>query len=99
MKSSSQLETVRVRRLREMMSIHVQHGAVAGLVALVAEGTDVDVVTLGVQDLKSKRPMRRNTIFRIASMTKPITAAGAMLLVERGVLGLDDPVERWLPRQ
>ena len=53
--------------------------------------------TIGVQDLATGSPMRRDTIFRIASMTKPITAAAAMILVEEGRIALDDPVERWLP--
>ena len=50
-----------------------------------------------MQDLASGTPMRRDTIFRIASMTKPITAAAAMILVEEGRIALDEPVERWLP--
>jgi CubicO group peptidase (beta-lactamase class C family) len=47
--------------------------------------------------LNGTDPMRRDTIFRIASMTKPVTAVATMLLVEDGVIALDDPVERWLP--
>jgi CubicO group peptidase (beta-lactamase class C family) len=55
------------------------------------------VDTAGVQDLAAGTPMRRNTIFRIASMTKPITAAAAMILVQEGRIALDDTVDRWLP--
>ena len=70
---------------------------VAGAVALVASADGVRVDTEGVQELATGVPMRRDTIFRIASMTKPITAAAAMILVEERRVALDDPVERWLP--
>ncbi len=76
---------------------HVERGHVAGAVALVAQADAVRVEMAGVQDMAAGTPMRRDTIFRIASMTKPITAAAAMLLVEEGRIALDDPVERWLP--
>ena len=49
------------------------------------------------RDLASKTPMTEDTIFRIASMTKPITCVAAMMLVEQGKLGLDDPVAKYLP--
>jgi len=75
----------------------VDRGAVAGAVALVAQGDVVQVEAAGVQDLSTAVPMRRDTIVRIASMTKPVTAAAAMMLVEDGRIALDDPVERWLP--
>jgi CubicO group peptidase (beta-lactamase class C family) len=58
-------------------------------VALVARGDDVEITTHG--------DARRDSIFRIASLTKPITAAAVMLLVEDGVAALDDPISRWLP--
>ena len=53
--------------------------------------------TLGRQSLESDAPMQRDTIFRIASMTKPVTAAAAMILVEQCKLRLDDPVDALLP--
>lgn len=76
---------------------HVASGEVAGAVALVASPDGVHVDVAGVQDIAAGTPMRRDTIFRIASMTKPVTAAAAMLLVEDGRIGLDDPVDQWLP--
>ena len=75
---------------------HVDSGVVPGLVALVARGDDVEVVALGTQD-SSGTPMARNSIFRAASITKPITAALTMLLVEDGLLDLDAPVDDLLP--
>ena len=68
-----------------------------GIVALVSRRGETHVVTLGRQSLESDAPMQRDTIFRIASMTKPVTAAAAMILVEQCKLRLDDPVDELLP--
>jgi CubicO group peptidase (beta-lactamase class C family) len=75
---------------------YVGSGAVPGLVALVARGEDVRVEALGVQGT-SGAPMRRDSIFRGASITKPLTAALAMVLVDEGRLDLDAPVAELLP--
>jgi CubicO group peptidase (beta-lactamase class C family) len=74
----------------------VDSGDIPGLVALVARGNDVEVATLGAQD-SSGTPMARDSIFRAASITKPLTAALTMLLVEDGRLDLDAPVDDLLP--
>ncbi|HEX6508379.1 MAG TPA: serine hydrolase domain-containing protein, partial [Chloroflexota bacterium] len=66
-------------------------------VALVARGEDVHVEVLGAPSLDDPTPLWRDAIFRIASLTKPIAGAGAMALVDEGVLSLDDPVEMYLP--
>lgn len=84
-------------RIDEAMRAHVGPGKVPGIVTLVAHRGEVRVGTHGVMDLEGGAPMRRDTIFRIASMTKPVTAAAAMVLVEEGELGLEDPVDPWLP--
>jgi CubicO group peptidase (beta-lactamase class C family) len=84
-------------RLRTALDPHVDRREVPGLVALLGQGTDTIVHAAGVQSLESGTPMRRDTIFRVASITKPITAAAVMMLVEEGRFGLDDPVEKWLP--
>jgi CubicO group peptidase (beta-lactamase class C family) len=76
---------------------HVTDGAVPGAVALVARGDHVDVHVAGSVDVEGSAPMARDSIFRIASITKPITAAALMMLVEDGRIALEDPVERWLP--
>ncbi|MDB5362666.1 MAG: serine hydrolase [Rhodospirillales bacterium] len=68
-------------RLSETLADHVERGVVAGLVALVERGDEVHVVTAGTRDLADGSPMRRDSLCRIASMTKPITAAAAMVLV------------------
>ena len=74
----------------------VRSGFAPGLVGLIARGTEVDVMPLGRMAIGGP-PMRRDTIFRIASMSKPITAAAVMMLIDDGKLRLDDPVDRFLP--
>jgi CubicO group peptidase (beta-lactamase class C family) len=75
----------------------VARGDVPGLVALVSRCGETHVEALGVQTLEGGVPMARDTIFRIASMTKPIVAVAALMLIEECVFGLDDPVDRFLP--
>jgi CubicO group peptidase (beta-lactamase class C family) len=87
----------RLGRLRDVMAGYVERGKVAGVVALLARGDETHVETIGAQDLAAGTAMARDTIFRIASMTKPITAAAAMILVEEARLRLDEPVDRLLP--
>jgi CubicO group peptidase (beta-lactamase class C family) len=76
---------------------HVERGDVPGVVAAVSQGGDVYVEVLGTKAASSNEPMQRDTIFRIASMTKPIIAAATMMLIEEGTLHLDDPVDILLP--
>jgi CubicO group peptidase (beta-lactamase class C family) len=84
-------------RLDAALDAHVASGAVPGLVALVAQGNAVHVHVAGVKDIDIAAPMTRDTVFAVASIGKPITAAAALMLVEDGVLELDGPVKRWLP--
>ena len=76
---------------------HASSGAVPGLVALVARGGQVHVTTAGHLAAGDPAPIGRDAIFRIASLTKPVIGAAAMLLVQDGAMALDDPVDRWLP--
>jgi CubicO group peptidase (beta-lactamase class C family) len=82
--------------LEAVLRPYVDSGAVPGLVALVARGDDVEVAALGVQGT-SGAPTRRDSIFRGASITKPLTAALTVALVEDGFFDLDDPVGELLP--
>lgn len=76
----------------------VDQGALAGVVTLIwRRGEVVQVNTIGQRDIAAGLPMERDTIFRIASMTKPVTTLAALMLVEEGKLKLGDPVTRWLP--
>ena len=85
-----------IERLRRVLARHVDGGAVPGLVALVDRGGRTEVVCLGARSVGGP-PVTRDTIFRISSMTKPITAVAALMLVEECVLRLDDPVDDLLP--
>jgi CubicO group peptidase (beta-lactamase class C family) len=87
----------RLARLRNALERHVETGQIPGLVALVHHRGREHVEAIGAMALDSDAPMRRDTIFRLASMTKPVTAVGAMILVEESTLRLDDPVDAWLP--
>ena len=71
---------------------------IAGAVTLVAAGGDVvEFHALGMADIEAGRPMQKDSIFQIMSMTKPVTAIGIMMLAEEGKLALRDPVEQYLP--
>jgi len=76
----------------------VAAGDLSGFVTLLwRKGEVAQVNTLGHRDVEAGLPMTRDTLFRIASMTKPITSVAALMLLEDGKLGLDDPITRWLP--
>ncbi|MFD9002181.1 serine hydrolase domain-containing protein [Streptomyces sp. NPDC059582] len=83
--------------LYDTLRRHVDDGTVPGAVGVLARGEDVEVVAVGATDTEGTAPMARDSIFRIASITKPVTAAAVLMLVEDGRIDLDSPVERWLP--
>ena len=95
--SNAGLSKLRLERLHRALSGYVERGDVPGIVALVSRGDDVYVEALGTLALDNLSPVKRDTIFRIASLSKPITAVGAMTLVEEGRLRLDDPIDPWIP--
>jgi CubicO group peptidase (beta-lactamase class C family) len=95
--STGGLSRTRLGRMHDAMAGHVERGEVPGLVTLVSRRGEVHVDAIGRQAVGGTDPMRRHTIFRIASMTKPVTAAAAMILVEECKLRLDEPVDRLLP--
>jgi CubicO group peptidase (beta-lactamase class C family) len=82
---------------RSTMHEVVDSGLVPGVVTLLARGEEVHVDAYGVSDIAAKTPLHEDAIFRIQSMTKPVTAAAAMQMVERGTLSLDDPIDHWVP--
>ena len=91
------LSEPRLSRMRDVMFGHVARGEVPGLVTLVSRRGETHVDAIGMKAVGGSDPMQRDTIFRVASLSKPVTAAAAMILVEECKLRLDDPVDRWLP--
>src|SRR5689334_20271111 len=84
-------------KLRDILQTHVSNGSVPGAVGLIARGDRVEVQAVGWAGTDGTYPMARDSIFRIASITKPVTAAAVMMLVQDGRITLDDPVGPWLP--
>ena len=95
--STGGLSGARLERMHNVMARHVDSGEVPGLVTLISRHGEVHVDTIGTKAVGSSDPMRRDTIFRITSMTKPVTAVATMILIEECRLRLDEPVDRWLP--
>ncbi len=95
--TASHLSKEGLARLHDSMAAHVAAGRMPGLVALVACGGEVHVDAIGSPSFASDAAMARDAIFRIASLTKPVTAAATMSLVEEGVLRLGEPVDELLP--
>jgi CubicO group peptidase (beta-lactamase class C family) len=83
--------------LHDAMAARVERGEFPGIVTLVARDDDVLFDAIGVTTFGGDVPMRRDTIFRIASLTKPVLAAAAMILVEDDVIDLEEPVHKILP--
>ena len=86
-----------VRQLRSRLERHVEPGFAPGVVGLVAHGPFVETMALGKMAFGAGSDMRRDTIFRIGSQTKAVTAAAVMMLIEEGKFTLDEPVDRLLP--
>jgi CubicO group peptidase (beta-lactamase class C family) len=91
------LSKARLGRIHQVLSGYVERKEMPGLVALVSHHDDVHVETIGTKSVGHPAPMERDTIFRVASITKPVTAVAAMILVEEGRLRLDESIEPWLP--
>ena len=92
------LSSERVQRLKAVMQDYVDKGRIAGTVTLVARGGKLaHFESLGWMDVEGKVPMRTDTIFRIASMSKAVTSIAIVMLMEEGKLLLTDPVSKYIP--
>jgi CubicO group peptidase (beta-lactamase class C family) len=91
------LSRARLDSMHDVMAGHVAALDVPGVVTLVSRRGEVHVDAIGTKASGGSEPMRRDMIFRVASVTKPIVAAAAMILVEECKLRLDEPVDPWLP--
>lgn len=94
---TSGMSETRLHRLHDAMAGHIERGLLPGIVTLVSRHGETHVDVIGTMDVDGSRPMSRDTIFRIASMTKPIIAAATLILIEECRLRLDDPVAEHLP--
>ena len=93
------LSSERLQRINQMIERRIAAGDLAGAVTIVArKGKVVHHSAQGVMDLESKKPMASSSMFRIASMTKPVIGVAVMMLVEEGKLHLNDPVSRYIPQ-
>jgi len=84
-------------KLHDVLARHVDSGKIPGLVALVSRGGQTHVEALGTMLHDGGAPMQRDTIFRMASTTKPVAASAAMVLLDQCRLRLDDPIDQWIP--
>ena len=92
------LSTERISRIAKVMETHVAQQKIAGGVTLIARhGQIAHLGTYGMMDVEAEKPMMPNTIFRIASMTKPITSVAVMMLYEEGHFQLNEPVSKFIP--
>ncbi|MFM2124153.1 MAG: hypothetical protein RL328_604, partial [Acidobacteriota bacterium] len=92
------MSSERLQRITQMLQRHIQEGKMAGASAIVArKGKVVFQTAHGVMDLDTKQPVTMETMFRVASMTKPVTSVALMMMVEEGKVHLDDPISRYIP--
>jgi len=92
------LSSERLGRITEMMKRHIAAGEISGGVTLVARhGRIAHFEATGVTDIESKKPMTKDAVFRIASMTKPVTGVAIMMMMEEGKLRITDPVSKYIP--
>jgi CubicO group peptidase (beta-lactamase class C family) len=96
--TASQTDPAALARIPPMLQGVIDAGDLSGAVTLIwRAGEELQVNALGRADIGAGRPMRRDTLFRIASMTKPITSVAALMLLEEGKLALEDPIAKWAP--
>jgi CubicO group peptidase (beta-lactamase class C family) len=87
----------RLERMHQVLSGHIDRREMPGLVAIISHHDDIHMEAIGTLSFDNTAPMKRDTIFRIASITKLVTAVAAMILVEECRIRLDDSIEPWLP--
>ena len=92
------MSSKRLERIRPVVERYVDEGELSGVITLVSrQGKVVYFDSYGERDEEAGKPMERNSLVRIYSMTKPIAAVGLMMLHEEGAFQLNDPVEKFLP--
>src|SRR5260370_11168350 len=95
---SASFSRAKLERVGDYIRNEIATGKIPGAILLIEQhGKPVYFESFGVRDVESKRPMTADSIFRLYSMSKPITSVAAMMLVEDGKLFLDDPVSKYIP--
>src|SRR2546430_14363438 len=94
--STAGLSKARLLRMQDVMAGYVERGEVPGLVTLVSRRGEVHVDLIGTQAFGENSPMRRDTIFRLSPLTKPIIAVATLILAEECKVRLDEPVDALL---
>jgi CubicO group peptidase (beta-lactamase class C family) len=90
--------TERLQKIHQMLQRRIDAGDISGAVTLIARnGRIAHFETHGLMDIETKKPMAKDAIFRLASMTKPVTGVAIMMLIEDGKLRLADPVSKFIP--
>ncbi len=98
LRAGAHFDRQKLERVGNFIRNEIATGRIPGAVILIQQhGQPVYFESFGVRDVESKHPMTADTIFRIYSMSKPITSVAAMMLVEDGKLRLDDPVSKYIP--
>src|SRR3982074_127941 len=96
--ASARFSRAKLQRVGDYIRNEIATGKIPGAIILIQQhGQPVYFENFGVRDVASKRPMTADTIFRLYSMSKPITSVAAMMLVEAGKRRLDDPVSKYIP--
>jgi CubicO group peptidase (beta-lactamase class C family) len=96
--AASGVSAERLQRINQFIDRTMAAGEITGAVTLVArDGKIVHLQAQGMMDLASKKPMQKDSIFRIASMSKPVGAVALLMMLEEGKVRLDDPVSRFIP--
>lgn len=95
-RSTQRIDRRKLSEIRPALEAFVERGELAGIVTLTSQaGEIVQLESIGWRDIESAAPMRSDTLFRIASMSKPITSVAALMLVEEGRIALSDPISDW----
>src|SRR5277367_4255168 len=93
------LSSERLRQIHAMVQRHIDAGDITGAVVFVArKGQIAYLEAQGTMDLETKKPMTRDSVFRMASMTKPVIGTAIMMMLEEGKLQLGDPVSKYIPQ-
>ena len=88
----------RLRKINELMQRHIDAGTFSGAVTLVARhGRIVHLEAQGLMDIESRKPMQKDAIFRIMSMTKPVVGVATLMMIEEGKVRLTDPISKFIP--